>query len=128
MIKLKLEQLVNSTDVLQKLSKAQLKARTALSIARLLKEAERELGVFNETRMSLITEYGEKDENNNLITDADGNCKIPNETLAEFSKELQELINTEVEINASKINLSDIDSIDFTPSEITALEAFIEEE
>ena len=126
MIKIKLEQLVNSTEALQKLSQVQLKARLALEVSRMLKEAERELGFFNDARMNLINKYGEKDENGQLITDEQKNCKIGADVLQQFSNELQELLQTEVEINANKFNLDDFGDINFTPSEMSALESFIE--
>jgi hypothetical protein len=81
---------------------------------------------FNETRMELIKKYGEKDENGELKTDENGNVHIPDEALREFSNELQELLSTEVEINANKVKLDDLGTVEFTPSEMAQLEDFIE--
>jgi len=94
----------------------------------MLKEAEREIQNFNEVRMNLINKYGEKDEKGELITDDKGNCKILPESVTVFSKELNELVEMEVEINANKIKLDDLDNLDFTPGEMVALEPFLEEE
>lgn len=128
MINIKMSDLLNSTETLQKLSQKELKARLALSIARLLKEAEREIQNFNEVRMNLIKKYGEKDENGELITDDNGNCKIVPDGVEVFSKELNEAISTEIEINANKLRIDDLDNLDFTPSDMAVLEPFIEEE
>lgn len=128
MITLKMSDLLNATDTLQKLSQKELKARLALQIARMLKEAEREIQNFNEIRMNLIKKYGEKDENGEIITDDNGNCKIIPESVTVFSKELNELVEMEIEINANKIKLDDLDNLDFTPGEMVALEPFLEEE
>ena len=76
--------------------------------------------------MELIKKYGEKDENGELVTDDNGNCKILNEGLDEFSKELNELIETEVEINANKISIESLDDKEFTPTEMAQLEPFID--
>lgn len=126
MIKIKMSDLLNSTEVLQKLAQKELKARMALAIARVLKEAEREMTNFNEVRMNLIKKYGEKDENGELITDDKGNCKILQEGLETFTKELNDLVEMEVEINANKLKLDDLETLDFTPSEMAGLEAFID--
>lgn len=126
MIKVKIANLLNSTDTLQKLSQKDFKAKLAWSIARLLKAAEVEMQGFNEARMTLIKKYGEKDENGELITDDSGNCKIQNETLQEFTDELSELISSEVEINANKIPINLLEDVDFTPGEMAVLEPFIE--
>ena len=125
MIKVKISDLLNSVETLQKLSKQDFKAKLAWQISKLLKAAEAEIQSFNDTRMSLITKYGEKDESGQLITTEEGNCKILPESIDEFSNELMELMNTEVEINANKIDFDQLEDVDFTPGEITVLEPFI---
>ena len=126
MINVKISELLNSTETLQKLSQKDFKAKLAWSIARLLKAAETEIQSFNDTRMNLIKKYGEKDESGELITDEKGNCKIEPNAIESFSNELNELLNTEVEINVNKIKVDQLEEVDFTPSEIVILEPFIE--
>ena len=126
MISIKMADLVNSATILQKLSGMSLKARLAWQIARLLKAADVEIQSFNETRMNMIKKYGEKDENGELITDEKGNCKIPPEISSQFTSELEDLLKTEVEINANYISFEDIENLDFTPVEMNQLEPFID--
>lgn len=126
MINLKMSDIINGTEALQKLSNTQLKAKLAWSVSRILKMAEVELQQFNDTRMQLIIKYGQKDENGELITDEKGNCSIEKEHLVEFNSELNELLATEITINANKLNIEDLENINFTPSEITSIEAFID--
>lgn len=126
MIKVTINELLNSTEVLQKLSKKDFKAKLAWQVARLLRNAEEEIKNFNETRMTLITKYGEKDENGELKTDDNGNCKIIPESISTFSAELEDLLKTEVEINANKIDIEQLENLDFTPSDMAALEPYIE--
>lgn len=126
MINVKISELLNSTETLQKLSQKDFKAKLAWSVARLLKAADSEIQDFNKTRMNLIEKYGEKDENGELVTDEKGNCKIEDDMIAEFTSELNELINTEVEINANKIDIELLEDINFTPSDMTALEPFVD--
>lgn len=125
MITVTISELINSTETLKKLANKELKAKLAWSVARLLKSADQEIQDFNDARMKLIRQYGEKDENGELITDERGNCKILDEDVQKFTDELNELTNTTVEINANKINIEDIENIDFTPAEMTQLEPFI---
>ena len=127
MITVKISELLNSVETLQKLSQKDFKAKLAWQIARLLKSAENEIQSFNETRMDLIRKYGEKDENGGLVTDEHGNCKIIESEVVNFNNELNELINSTVEINANKIGIDQLENLDFTPSEISILEPFIEE-
>ena len=126
MITVKISELLNSTETLQKLSQKDFKAKLAWSIARLLKAAEAEIQSFNDTRMNLIKKYGEKDENGELITDESGNCKIQADDVDIFGKELNELVESEVEINANKIKMNLLEDIDFTPSDMAVLEPFVD--
>lgn len=126
MIKVQINDLLNSTEALQKLSKTDLKAKLAWQVARLLKAADKEIQEFNETRLKLIQKYGEKDESGELITDEKGNCKILPDSLDSFSTELNELVNSEIELNVNKIAIDDLDSISFTPADMNSLENFID--
>lgn len=126
MMKVTIQDLVNGTEALQKLAGTGLKAKLAWQIGKLIKAAEAELQSFNETRIELIKKYGAKDENDELITDENGNCKINPEGVEEFTNELNELANSEVELNATKVKMDDLENVDFTPSEMVALEPFIE--
>ncbi len=126
MITVTIAQLLNSIDVLQKLAKMQLKAKLAWSVARLLKAADAEIQDFNNTRLDLIRKYGEKDENEQLITDENGNCKIKPDEISNFTNELTEVTASEIEINANKIHINDIENLDFTPADMAALETFID--
>jgi len=94
----------------------------------MLKEADREMSNFNEVRMNLIKKYGEKDDKGELVTNDEGNCKILADGLEAFTKELNELTQMEVEINANKFSIDDLENLNFTPTEMVMLEPFIEEE
>ena len=126
MIKVKIQDLLNGTEALQKLSKMELKAKQAWTVSKLLKAADSEIQSFNETRMELIKKFGEKDANNELITDDKGNCKIPDGEIQEFSTQLNDLVLSEVEINANQLWINDIEDLEFTPAEMSALEPFID--
>ena len=126
MITVKIEELLNSVETLQKLSQKDFKAKLAWQVARLLKAAEAEIQAFNGTRLNLIKKYGEKDDQGELITDEKGNCKIVPAQVEQFTTELNDLISSEVEINVSKINIEQLENIDFTPNEMAILEPFIE--
>ena len=127
MIKLKLNELLNATDALQTLSKKSLQARPAFQVVRLLKAADKEIQEFNDIRVKVVNQYGDKDENGELITDENGNCHIAPEHINEFNKELNDLLNTEIEINANMLSLEDLEKLEFTPSDLALLEPFIEE-
>jgi hypothetical protein len=126
MIKVKISELIDSISTLQKLAQKDFKAKLAWSIARLLKAAEAEIQSFNDTRMDLIRKYGEKDDNGELITDEKGNCTLVKDKVQDFNAELNELLASEIEINANPINIEMLEDLDFTPAEMSVLEPFVE--
>ena len=126
MIKVKISELIDSISTLQKLAQKDFKAKLAWSIARLLKAAETEIQSFNETRMDLIRKYGEKDDNGELITDEKGNCTLVKDKVQDFNAELNELLASEIEINANPINIEMLEDLDFTPADMSVLEPFVE--
>jgi len=92
-----------------------------------LREVDKELTLFNETRSNLIKKYGEKDEKGELKIDENGNCKFIPENIEKFYSEMDDILNNIIELNANKIELKDLENLDFTPIEMVVLEPFIEE-
>lgn len=127
MINITLREIVDSSDIMKKLSQKSLKGKTAYYVARLLREVDKELTLFNETRSNLIKKYGEKDEKGELKIDENGNCKFIPENIEKFYSEMDDILNNIIELNANKIELKDLENLDFTPIEMVVLEPFIEE-
>ena len=127
MINITLREIVDSSDTMKKLSQKSLKGKTAYYVARLLREVDKELTLFNETRGNLIKKYGEKDEKGELKIDENGNCKFIPEKIEKFYSEMDDILNNIIELNANKIELKDLEDLDFTPIEMVVLEPFIEE-
>ena len=109
------EKIKNAFPALTKLSKLDLKAAEAVKLARLLGKVESELRYFEETRMSLFKKYG-KEQN--------GGYEILNEKRSDFLKEYSELCNTEIELEAEKVNIKSEISID--AASVLALDGMVE--
>ena len=127
MITVEIREILNSAEIMQRLSKRPFKGKIAFQIARILRYIDEELKSFNETRSKLIKIYGERNDAGELIIDENNNYKIQPDKIAKLNQEIEELLNTSIQINADKINISDIENEDFTPADILLLEPFIEE-
>lgn len=127
MITVSIREILNSAEIMQKLSKRQFKGKVAFQIARILRYIDEELKSFNEARSNLIEVYGERDESDNLVMDENNNYKIQKDKITELNQEIEELLNTSIQINADAINMKNIENEDFTPADILLLEPFIEE-
>lgn len=124
MIEISIRTLVDMLDTFPGLMKKNLKGRTAFLLARIARELDKEYNSFNETRMKLVNKYAEKDGNGKVISN-NGNTQILPEFIDDFNKEINELMNTTIQLNVTPIKLDDLSEVDFTPLEMFALEPFI---
>ena len=124
---MKLYQLVESKDSLRKLNTAEgLSFKTALSIAKNIKEIDEVLQVYENKRKELINKYGEKDEKGELITEGD-NVKLTNR--AAFVNEFNALAMEDVDIEIKKISVDDLENVtSLTLSDINDISFLLEEE
>lgn len=101
------------------LKNQKLPAKTAFVIKGIQKRMEEEITKYEEVRKELLNRCGKKDENGNLEVDDKNNVLFDADGQKEFINEMNELINTEVEIGTftleslgDKVELSGNDVID----------------
>ena len=125
MIEISIEQLLNSVPVLKKLSSQKFQAVTAYKIARICREGDKELELFNNARANLIQQYGERTENNQLVQDENGYVHFTPENQIKFSQELENLVKSTIQLNVEKISLGELNNILLTPEDIQLIDCFI---
>lgn len=123
---MKLYQLIESKDSLKKLNTAEgLPFKTALSIAKDIKEIDEVLQVYENKRRELINKYGKKDENGELIIKND-NIELTDR--AAFTNEFNTLAMEDVDIEIKKISVDDLENVtSLTPSDINNISFLLEE-
>lgn len=126
MITITVQDIVSSINTFKAIAAQQLPVKTAYSIARLIKEIDRENEIFISARQSLINKYGQRDEDGNLISE-DGNLYIQKDKIQIFKEELQELLNSEIELNAEKISVENLGDVQLTSLQVSEILAFIKE-
>ena len=126
LIKIKLSDVVNSTETFNKIMQQPFKGSLAFKIARLARELEKEMQTFNDERMKMIRKYGKKDKNDELIVSDNGNVEFENDKIDELNNEFNSLLETEIDINADKLPMDSIDEFELTPQEVIGLEKFFE--
>lgn len=116
-VKLKLKDIKSSEATLQKLAGVELPAKSAYRVSTLLRPISEELKLIEEQRMKLVKKYADKDN-------VSGEMKVENQK-DDFLKEWLEFLETDIEIDIQTIDLSDLESIKFTPSEMTTIDKFV---
>ena len=122
-MKVKLGQIANSVEALNKVAQQPMKATASYQVAKNLKSLSDELAAYEQSRGDLIRKYGEENkEDNSFAVD-------PNSSdFAKFQEEFSELLNVEVNLeNFKKIKLSELSDCELTPQDITNIEFAIEE-
>jgi len=127
MITVKLSDIINSVDTFQIIMQQSFKGSLAFKIARLARELNREMEIFNSERQKILNEYCVKDKNNNLEADENGNVKIIPDKISEFNEIFANLLDTTIDINADKLPADQMDSFEISPQQMLNIEMFFEE-
>lgn len=118
LIEVQLKDIVNNARVFGTLNNSSFRARTAYKIALLFKELQNQLDSYNSVRKGLLEKYGE-------LTST-GQYTVEKEKLSDFSAEHNELLNEQVQLNCNKININELEDVELTTEQMTALLPFIE--
>lgn len=114
--------------IMNELSSLRLPAKTAYKISRIAKKVETELKTFYEMRLKIVQEYGEKDENGELVLAGPDSAKIREESISECNKELEDLLGVQVEFNDNlKISIDSFGDKDIPLIVLHILDPFITE-
>lgn len=125
MIILTLKEIFNAVPFLREISNKEFPSSTAFKIARLIRELDKEIELFEIERTKIIYKNCEKDHNGNPVLLENGNIKLLEHKIEEATTELNTLFKNQVEINAEKIPILAFNSIELTPEQAINLEAIV---
>lgn len=117
MFKVTIGTLMDSIPAMRKIANQTMSGRTAIQVARLIREIERETKSFEEVRKALLEKYGTIE--GNQVT-------IANNVMEQYNEEMQAALSEEVEINAEPLNIDLLESVELTPLEANTLMNFTE--
>jgi len=98
-MKLKMFEIRNMKEPLEKLIGREIPVKVAFRLNNLVKQFDVYLTEIEEYRVKLINTYGKKDEEK-------GEIVVPPKKMKDFMKEMNELLNEEVEIDIKPINVN----------------------
>ena len=126
MIKVTIEEILNATPALQILKEQNFDGMTAFKIARMLREVNKEIELFEQSRNELIEKFCIRDESGKIIEN-NGEIKIDSKYINTFNNEIRKMLNNEIEINAVPLTLNILENLTITPEQAFNLEKFFEE-
>lgn len=126
-MKLKMYEIIDLPSIFGKLKGQKLPFKTAYKIVLFTQEVQKHVDFYQETFRNLLAEYGQKDEQGNLVPTGDGQgILLIEETMSEAYTKLGELRDLEVELPDSKFSVDDFDGIEISPEEMMIIMPFIE--
>lgn len=112
-----LRNIVKAAPVLRKLGRCEFSVAQLYRATKLINAVNAELAIYDAGRRELIERHCEKDGEKLKYKDGTGIA---------FNRELQELLDVEVELNVKPLVLTERDNIRLTLADMDALEGFIE--
>lgn len=116
--------IISANPIFTKILQHEFTGKQSFIIGRILKTLNNEAEMFNKTREEMLKKYAAVDEDGKIIV-IDGNVKIREGEMANFQKEINDLLYTLLEINANKIPLDWLENLKLTPQEMLILEPFL---
>lgn len=126
MITLTINEIMNSVPVLEKISKVSTNGIIAFQIARLIRELNKEIELFEKQRVEMIEKYCERDENGQMVMIDESQVKIQEDNIPKYNNDLRVILGTQIEINASKIPLASLEEIKISPQDALLIDNLVE--
>lgn len=124
-MKITIYQLISTLNIEKELLPQKLPIRTAYNLSKIFTRAREELEFYQEKFKEIVTQYGEKDKNGNLIFLENENVSIPKDKIEKCQKEITDLQNLELEIPDYSISLDSLEAVKISLDEISVLLPFI---
>ena len=121
-----LRTIVESQPGLQELISVKFPVKTSYRVKKLVDLFNKELKVFTEVRQELFEKYGEMVKDENRINT--GEMRIKDEYLDKYTREINELLDTEIEVNFTSLKISELGDVSITPMSLVLLDWLIEDE
>lgn len=127
-MKLSNERILNDSAKLVQLTQKELPIKASYAIAKNMAKLDGELKTYNSEREKLIEKYSEKDENGKPIITGEGNqVQLQKDLVAEWSKDIKDLLAIENEVDIHQFNINDLNGLSMTPAELMLIDYMIQE-
>ena len=124
-MRLKMYQIFEFEDFCDKIKDIKLSIKTAYKLSKIAEELKSEKSFYTKRIESIVNEYGEKDENGNLLYTDDGGVKITSINLDKCNKEINELSMLDISISDIFFRIDEFKEVNLTLKEIASIMPFI---
>lgn len=126
MAKLTNKEIIEKVGMLGELINRKLPVKVSYAIGKNISKIESELKHYNKARKNILEKYCEKDEEGNLKIE-DGNYVIKENEKENWNKDIKDLDEIVVEIDAHTFNIDLLNGYEMSPSEMMCIDFMLEE-
>lgn len=123
-MKIETGKIINAYDILSKIANKEMPFKSAVIIAKNIKEMESIYTLFMKKRTEYIKLYAKKDEDGNPIYNEEDGIMIEN--IQELNGKLNEMAQTEVEVELNMINQDALENIELSPIDYLNIDFLID--
>ena len=127
-MKIQMQQIINFPNFYEKVKNHRVSFKTSYHLAMLANEVDKQYRFYQEQLQNLLNEYGQKNDQGELVPTEDGQgIKLIPQTMNECYAKLNELGNIEVILPDYYFTLDELQELELSPIEISAILPFIKE-
>ena len=133
-MKIKLGELKEMVTGLYAIQEKRFPVKISYAIAKNVKKLAEEHADYEKQRIKLCEEFANKDNDGNPVS-VDGKYDIPNDSLKEFNDSVNELRDTEIDVDIHSVSFSELDKCDTnerydipTVSDVSSMEFMLKED
>lgn len=128
-MKVKMSEILKAQGVYENIKNTPINIKTLYKFAKLFNTINEEAEFYINRIQTIAQKYGQRDEQGNLIPNQDGTgVKLDPFNMEVAQKEIDDLVNLEIEFPKISISLSELEGANLTLANLSALLPFIEEE
>lgn len=124
----KMQEILEFPTFFSKVKAHKMPFKTSYHLTLLVQEIEKHINYYQEQFKEIILEYGEKDEDGNLISSKDGQgVRLIEDTMAEAYTKIYELRNLDVVLPDYTFSTDDFNGIELSIEEMVTIMPFIKD-
>lgn len=127
MIEVPRSHIIHNIEHYQNIIQKEMPAQLAYKIAKLIFIIAQEQITYENMKEQISLKYAKKNSENIPMRDTNNNIIIDSQYKEQVEKDIQEMLNTTIQLQIIPINIQDFKDIKFKPTEIMALMPFIKE-
>ena len=125
MIKTTISEIIEASSAFAPIMDMSFNGKLSFQVARLARELNKEIVTFDQQKTKLVEQYGAREPNGQLVQDENGNYIISQDNIEVCKQKIEDMLKTEVEINAEYISEDLFNEVSLTPAQAMKISTFI---